>query len=98
MYGQPAKVGINAARISQELRNKIWREDELLKEMGMVGDSVFLDTNPDDIGLITRPNATPDEDLEADDDVHGADREVDVQQDAEGSDDDGDDLDDYLAG
>jgi hypothetical protein len=64
----------------------------------MAGESQFLDTDPDDMAHITMPHATPDEDLDAENDVNGDDRKLDVQQDAEGSDDDGDDLDDYLAG
>jgi hypothetical protein len=63
VYGQHPKVGINAARSSHELRNKIWKEDELLKELGMVGEGQFLDTDPEDMANITRPHATPDEDL-----------------------------------
>ena len=64
----------------------------------MVGDGQFLDTDPDDMANLTRPHVTPDEDLEEGDDVNGADREHDVKQDAEGSHDDGDDLDDCLPG
>ena len=76
-------VGINAARISQEFRNKIWNEDDLLKELGMMGKGQFLDTDPDDMANITWPHATPDEDLGGEDDVNGVDIELGVHEDAE---------------
>jgi hypothetical protein len=44
VFGQAPKVGINSTRISKELMNKVWKEDDLLKEIGM-GDGSFLDTD-----------------------------------------------------
>ncbi len=60
MYGQLPRVGIKAARISTELRNKIWKEDDLLKELRIGGDDVFLDPDPDVMGTITTRDVTRD--------------------------------------
>jgi len=43
-----------------ELRNKIWKEDDLLKELEIGGGGVFLDTDLDVMGTITPRNVTPD--------------------------------------
>ena len=45
VFGQPTKVGISSAPIIEELRNKLRREDELLKDIGMDA-TAFLDGDP----------------------------------------------------
>jgi hypothetical protein len=38
VFGQKPKVGINGTLISSELRSRLWKEDGLLKELGMPED------------------------------------------------------------
>ena len=47
VFGQEPKVGINGTRISQELRSRLWKEDELLQAIGLA-DRRFLDGDAND--------------------------------------------------
>ena len=80
-------MGISGAKISHELQNKIWKEDDLLKELGLMGENRFLDTDPNVI-ISTAIEVDVDD---VDDDAEG--------DDAEGNDDDDvGKADDCLAG
>jgi hypothetical protein len=43
VYGQAPKIGIRAAMISQEMSNRLWKEDELLEAMNLGAGTCFLE-------------------------------------------------------